>query len=424
MSTRRTEGRSPIDADLRRTAWRIGVQTAVLVIVCLAAVGALVFGTVVRSQDRQVTQTLTAAAASAGIGGRDGDRDGDQDGAGQRTGSVQTAVLHDGVLRSSSLMPPGLPDQAVMASVAQSGTADRRTVHLSTGEFDVLTVRRDDSVVQAVVALVEQHQERERILGALGIGGAVGVLLSALVGALLAQRAVQPMASALSLQRRFVADAGHELRTPLTLLSTRAQLLRRRLGSAPGADPDDLTSRDLEGIVADTRALTDILEELLLAADTRTPVPQETVDLTAVVTAAVSAAQAAAEAAQISLTLESADGVTLGSGAPTALTRAVTALVDNALSHAERSVEVRVEQRGTQVAVTVSDDGDGISDTTLPRMFQRFSSDRGTSDATSRHYGLGLSLVSEIAVRHGGTVQADNRRGSDHGAVLTLLLPR
>lgn len=413
--------RPALGSDLRRTAWRIGVQTAALVIVCLVAVGGLVYGTVVRSQDSQTTQTLTTAASAASIGARDDDRDGDD--RRQHAAPVHTAVLHDGVVRSSGLMPDGLPDVIVMDAVGRTGVDDRRTEHLSSGRYDVLTVSRDDAVVQVAVNLFELHQERERILGALGFGGAVGVLLSAVLGALLAHRAVQPMATALSLQRRFVADAGHELRTPLTLLSTRAQLVRRRVSLT--RDPaDGLMVRDLDGIVADTRALTDILEELLLAADTRTPVPQEPVDLTAVVNAVVSAAQAAAEASQISLRLESTEGSTLSAGAPMALKRAVTALIDNALTHAEHQVEVSLEPRGAQVAITVSDDGPGISDTTLPRMFHRFSSDRDSPDAAARHYGLGLSLVSEIALRHGGTVSAENRAAPHHGAVLTLLLPR
>jgi signal transduction histidine kinase len=72
----------------------------------------------------------------------------------------------------------------------------------------------------------------------------------------------------------------------------------------------------------------------------------------------------------------------------------------------------------------VSDDGPGIAETTLPRMFHRFSSDRDQTPDTARHYGLGLSLVSEIASRHGGTVHAGNRPPPDHGAVLTILVPR
>jgi signal transduction histidine kinase len=60
----------------------------------------------------------------------------------------------------------------------------------------------------------------------------------------------------------------------------------------------------------------------------------------------------------------------------------------------------------------------------MPRLFQRFSSARtpGGSDQT-RHYGLGLALVSEIARSHGGEVMAHNAAGPGQGAVLSLLLP-
>ena len=71
------------------------------------------------------------------------------------------------------------------------------------------------------------------------------------------------------MQRRFVADASHELRTPLTLLSTRAQLLARRLRRRP--EVTDQVVADVEGVVADTRMLTEILDDLLVAADTAEP---------------------------------------------------------------------------------------------------------------------------------------------------------
>lgn len=198
-------------------------------------------------------------------------------------------------------------------------------------------------------------------------------MLATLAAVLLARRAVYPMAQALETQRRFVADAGHELRTPLTLLSTRAQLLARRVRASESAsgdvadaagvsDRDQLIGRDAEGIVADTSALTAILEEPLLAADTRTPAPADPVDVGVLVATAVAAAQAAATEAGLTLTLSSDDGdTTLPAGAPTALGRAVTALIDNALGHARTQVDVRVGRRGRTVVVEVGDDGPGIS---------------------------------------------------------------
>jgi signal transduction histidine kinase len=236
------------------------------------------------------------------------------------------------------------------------------------------------------------------------------------------------MAQALELQRRFVADAGHELRTPLTLLSTRTQLLARRVRSraAPLNESEQLITRDADGIVADTAALTAILEELLMAADVRTPVAQEPVDLATLVASAVESAQAEAQQAGVTLTVDvNRTHPTVVAGAPTALARSVAALVDNALDHATSQVGVSVGGEGRTVVVEVVDDGPGISEETLPRMFDRFSSDRRHADRTGerRHFGLGLALVSEIATRHGGTVTAANRLPPQTGALLRLAVP-
>ena len=92
------------------------------------------------------------------------------------------------------------------------------------------------------------------------VAGSVGILVAGLVGFLAARRAVAPLEKALALQRRFVADAGHELRTPLAVLHTRAQLLARRI------PPDDPSRSLVDQLLADSRALGEIVEEMLISA--------------------------------------------------------------------------------------------------------------------------------------------------------------
>jgi len=155
-------------------------------------------------------------------------------------------------------------------------------------------------------------------------------------------------------------------------------------------------------------------------------VPQLQVDLADVARSVVGSAQAAATEAGLTLRAEvDPTGPTTVQGAASALARAVTALVDNAIDHASGQVEVRLSRAGRSVVVEVLDDGPGIPSDTLPRMFDRFASDRRpTADTTERrHFGLGLALVSEIATRHGGTVTAENRRPPQVGALLRLTIP-
>jgi signal transduction histidine kinase len=105
--------------------------------------------------------------------------------------------------------------------------------------------------------------------------------------------------------------------------------------------------------------------------------------------------------------------------------RALTSLLDNAVRHASSSVTVTVRRQGPDAVIEVTDDGPGIGPAFLPHLFERFAS--GADDGRHppldqrRRYGIGLSLVSEIATRHGGRVSAADRPNG--GATLRLTLP-
>ncbi|HET9646690.1 MAG TPA: HAMP domain-containing sensor histidine kinase [Microlunatus sp.] len=417
MSRLRTRRPRP-PGDVGAAAWRLGLQIGLLFLACLLVVTGILVVIVVRSQQQQAGALLESAIAmSHGDGGR-GDRD--RDGA-SAPGSIIVAVQDRGGLQVDSGMPAGLPDHETMDLVARTGTTHQQTVTVAGRRYLVRTAKHGDDTVQAVLDLGEQSEELSRLLKAVAVAGTAGLLLSVAVSAWLARRAVHPIADALALQRRFVADASHELRTPLTLLSTRAQLLARRLRRSQAADA--ATQADVDGLVADAANLTEILDELLTAADAGSATDLGPVDVAALVRDIVNAGRAYAQERGITLHERTTGAAEIPSASRAGLLRAITALLDNAISHARTTVVTSVTTHRHEIVVEVADDGPGIAPEVAPTMFERFASRRApAAPGERRHYGLGLALVAEVADRHGGSVAATNR--TEGGAVLTMRLRR
>jgi two-component system, OmpR family, sensor kinase len=166
----------------------------------------------------------------------------------------------------------------------------------------------------------------------------------------------------------------------------------------------------VDSLVRDAHQLTDILDDLLLAADPRQT--NEAVDLAAIVNDAVGSARPLAD--ERGVTLTTAVTPLSVQGGRASLRRAVTALLDNAIRHARGSVTVTVGTVGGQATVDVADDGPGLDPDVVPHLFARFTPPPADGvRGVHRRYGLGLALVSEIAARHGGAITVlDTRRGA------------
>jgi signal transduction histidine kinase len=235
----------------------------------------------------------------------------------------------------------------------------------------------------------------------------------------LACLAIAPLNEALTKQRRFVADASHELRTPLTRLHTRAQLLLHR----PEADLPPEVSEELRRIVAGSRELNEIVDDLLSSAGLSASRPAGgPVDLATVAGAVADAEQPRVRQAGVLIAVRREAESTVVTGIESALRRMVSALVDNAIGHSRPGghiwLTVSAPDRGRVIELVVADDGTGLDPADRRRVFERFN--RGSNDSAGRH-GLGLALVREVVEAHGGTVGADGHPGA--GSSFTVRLP-
>ena len=405
---RRGAGKADSDHVLLSRARQVmALQTAAAITVSLIVVGVLALLVVTRGQNTAATASLRQVAASA------------DDVVDAPTGMWIFERNAQGRTKATADAPRGLPDRTALDRVQAGGPTEITKIDAPEGGYLALTRRRGTQTVQVVMSLREQHEERERLLAALGAGELVGLLVALLCAALLSRRATAPLAEALARQRQFVADASHELRTPLTQLHTRAQLLQ--LDVRGGATITDVAP-DIDQLVTGTRQLGEVVEDLLLSSQLdRHDGAVAAVDLRAVAADVVAGERVRAENHDVQLALVTdAAEPSVVRGRVAALRRVLTALVDNALSHTPPGGHVTIElgTDGPTVTVVVRDDGAGFDPVDSERLFARFA--RG-GHGDQRRFGLGLALAREVITGHGGSIEAWGRPGE--GAAFSIRLP-
>jgi signal transduction histidine kinase len=219
------------------------------------------------------------------------------------------------------------------------------------------------------------------------------------------------------LQDHFLAGATHELKTPLATIVLLLESLRdERL-------PADKRSRYLATGLLEAERLERGLTNVLTAAGLRTtarPNTTEAGDLVADVQHALAAMEARAIAAQVVLRSELPESLPMQRD-PEAVQLVLRNLLDNAIKYSppNREVTVTLTSADDEARIRVRDQGRGLDDKELANAFRPFW--RG-NDAASGGTGLGLHLVHELVLAHGGSVGATSE-GRDRGAEFTVRLP-
>ena len=219
-------------------------------------------------------------------------------------------------------------------------------------------------------------------------------------------------------ERQFTSDVSHELRTPAAVILLQSEELL--------ADPSlsEEQREQLEAIRRKARDMSSMISQLLLlsrADQGRQALQKESLDISELTQMTAEEQQLLAQEWHISIETDIEPGIVMEAD-ESFFIRLLVNLISNSISYGREggTTKVSLRREGKMAVLAVADNGQGIEEKDLPRIWDRFyRADASRSDAG--HSGLGLSIVKWIALEHGGEVAVESEKGK--GSVFTCRFP-
>jgi signal transduction histidine kinase len=215
----------------------------------------------------------------------------------------------------------------------------------------------------------------------------------------------------LRLREEFLSIASHELKTPLTALQLQTQMLRRFLQRGQPGVSQEMGTRVFDSVDRQVKRLSRLTNDLLdvsRIASGRFQLECEEVDLGQLVLDVTDRFAEELEAVGCTLTLDLQHDV-VGRWDRHRLDQVIANIIGNALKYGRgRPVTISVRREQTTAIFEVADEGVGIAEDDLVRIFDRFERVETTERAGG--LGLGLYIAREIVEAHGGRIRVESRQ--------------
>lgn len=219
----------------------------------------------------------------------------------------------------------------------------------------------------------------------------------------------------------FLATLAHELRNPLAPIRNAVQILL--LQGPPNSEP----RWPLEVIDRQVRQMARLLDDLLdvsRISHNKLELRKERIELSEVVQSAVETSHPAIDSGGHELTVDLPSEPIHLDADPVRLAQVLSNLLNNAAKYTNSGGHIRLtgNRQGSDVIISVKDDGIGIGAEALPRVFDMFSQGKSVTARSQNGLGIGLSLVQGIVDLHGGSIVARSD-GPGRGSEFVIRLP-
>lgn len=212
----------------------------------------------------------------------------------------------------------------------------------------------------------------------------------------------------ISERTRILSAIGHDLRTPITRMKLRAEFI----------EDDEMREKFLH----DINELMSLVEATLeFSKDSSASEPLTTLDLHALLQTVVDDVAESRPLDGDRIILADFNGTVMTKGRPMGLKRAFTNLINNAVNYGGNAMVIIHPPHNGRVTVTVEDDGPGLPEDDLERMFEAFVRGEESRNRETGGTGLGLAITRTIIRGQGGDVVLHNREPNGLQAVVTLV---